>query len=84
MCYTEVKNYSCTSSLQLYSCVLAGTKFSTQLCVHTAVYTAVVLHLRSGNIALRNTRATGGFLKTAHTINRILVQIFGPKIQAQN
>ena len=28
--------------------------------------------------------ATGGFLKTAHTEIRVLVQIFGPKIQAQN
>jgi hypothetical protein len=42
----------------------------------------LVLYLGSGT--LRNTRATGGFLKTAHTENRILVQIFGSKIQAQN
>ena len=27
---------------------------------------------------------TGGFLKIAHTKKKILIQIFGPKIQAQN
>ena len=31
-----------------------------------------------------STTATGDFLKTAHTKNRILVLFFGPKIQAQN
>jgi hypothetical protein len=41
-----------------------------------------ILALDSG--ALRNTRATGGFLKIAHTKKKILVQIFGPKIQDQN
>jgi hypothetical protein len=30
------------------------------------------------------TGVTGGFLKTAHTINGFLIQIFGPEIQAQN
>jgi hypothetical protein len=47
-------------------------------------YTEVknILHLDSGT--LRNTRATGGFLKIAHTKKKILAQIFGPEIHAQN
>jgi hypothetical protein len=31
-----------------------------------------------------NNKDTGGFLKIAHTKKKILVQIFEPKIQAQN
>jgi hypothetical protein len=41
-----------------------------------------ILHL--GKEELCDSRATSGFLKTAHTKNRILVQFFGPKVQAQN
>ena len=41
-----------------------------------------ILHLR--NEGLCGSGATGGFLKIAHTKKKILVQIFGPKIQAQN
>ena len=33
---------------------------------------------------LCGTGVTGGFLKTAHTINAFLIQSFGPEIQARN
>jgi hypothetical protein len=42
------------------------------------------LNRASRNEELCGTRVTRGFLKSAHTVNGILVQNFGPKIQAQN